>query len=101
MDCLSIRAGCANLLEMAPFYKYLCDASFSDWEFDAALHEQFKVDNEASLRELEVKLEDAKANLGASDVFEILIEKALFLVRILDKVLSMGCMDVSNESIIG
>ena len=71
---------------MAPLYKYICELKESNWKFDEALYAGFKIDNEAHLKEVEAKLEDAKDNLGASEVFEALTEKALYLGKILQKV---------------
>ena len=71
---------------MAPFYKYVCDLKESDWTFDAVIHAGFQAENEARLKAIDTKLEDAKDNLGASEVFEALTEKALYLGSILAKV---------------
>ena len=71
---------------MAPLYKYICELKESNWKFDEVLYAGFKTDNEARLKEIETKLEDAKDNLGASEVFEALTEKALYLGKILQKV---------------
>jgi len=73
-------------VEMAPFYIYLTQQDYTGWTLDPSLYDQWQAEHADKLKALDEKLEDAKQNLGASDVFEILTEKALYLGKILDKV---------------
>jgi protein associated with RNAse G/E len=72
-------------IEMAPFYLYLTQQSYFEWSLDRSIYDQWEAEHAVKLKEFEEKLEDAKQNLGASDVFEILTEKALYLGKILDQ----------------
>ena len=73
-------------LDMASYYKYLCESSLTTWSFDSALYDTLLAKNKAKLADFDARLEDAKENLGFTDVFEVLTEKSLYLARALDKV---------------
>jgi len=50
------------------------------------LREQLSAKNEAKLKEFDEKLKEAEENQGESEISELLRSKAMYLVRIGDKV---------------
>ncbi|KAI8925368.1 26S proteasome subunit RPN7-domain-containing protein [Entophlyctis helioformis] len=57
---------------------------------DAALANALRAENEAELKKLQDKLEDAEQNLGETDISDALIAKAQYLAKIGDKVRCTG-----------
>ncbi len=69
--------------EMAPFYASLCKEL--GWRTDAALDKRLREKNEAKMKELQEKLEDAEKNEGESEIREALQAKAEYLAQIGDR----------------
>jgi hypothetical protein len=70
-------------IDMAPFYKYLCDKY--GWSMDSSLLKDMEARNAKVLGELETKCGETRKTLGDTDVFGVLVEKAIYLCRIGDK----------------
>ena len=71
---------------MAPWYELL--VSELKWKKDDGLLKSLKAANEAELKKLHDKLQDAETNLGETEVCDALLAKAQYLARIGDKVLN-------------
>ena len=69
---------------MAPFYLEICKEF--NWAVDQNLVNKMKAENEAKLKELESKIEDAEKNLGDTEIREANLAKAEYLSSIADKV---------------
>lgn len=78
-----------NLLEeiikdnMTPFYLEVC--ADLKWKVDDSLVAKMKAQNEAKLKELDSKIEDAEKNLGDTEIRETNLAKAEYLSLIGDK----------------
>ncbi len=66
--------------DMAPFYAELCHDL--GWKADAAMEKRLKEKNEAKLKELQEKLEDAEKNEGESEIREALQARSEYLAQI-------------------
>eukprot|EP01102_Stenamoeba_stenopodia_P009552 TRINITY_DN2830_c0_g1_i3.p2 TRINITY_DN2830_c0_g1~~TRINITY_DN2830_c0_g1_i3.p2 ORF type:complete len:123 (-),score=35.69 TRINITY_DN2830_c0_g1_i3:1158-1526(-) len=69
---------------MLPFYQFVCDQL--KWEPNKGLEAKLKEANDAKLKELDDKIEDAIKNLGENEIREAHLAKAEFYARIGDKV---------------
>jgi 26S proteasome regulatory subunit N7 len=76
------------MLEMAPFYSWMCPQL--KWTPDSKLLKGLQDKNTAELKRLDEKIVDAETNLGETDVSNALIEKAQYLARIGDKEKSLS-----------
>ncbi|KAJ3115459.1 26S proteasome non-ATPase regulatory subunit 6 [Phlyctochytrium bullatum] len=70
--------------DMAPFYKLTAEEL--KWTLDSKIYDAAAVANEAELKRLEDKLNDAETNLGETDISDALIAKADYLAKIGEKV---------------
>lgn len=68
---------------MLPFYLFICEQL--KWEPSQALVSKLKESNDAKLKELDDKIEDAIKNLGENEIREAHLAKAEFFARIGDK----------------
>lgn len=80
--------------DMAGLYQACC--SELDWELDQAALDAMNGKNDAELKKLDEKIADAEENLGESEVREALLAKALFYVRIGDKVNSLEQLKITE-----
>ena len=64
---------------MAPFYEDVCQDL--GWTLDTALVQQMKSANEAKMKELDEKVEDAEKNLGDTEVRDFMLAKGELLTR--------------------
>lgn len=71
---------------MAPFYRYLTTELPSFFPLNKNLLDSCVKSNEAELKALADKLEDARQNLGETEITETLLKQAEFYARIGDKV---------------
>eukprot|EP00455_Lapot_gusevi_P035236 TRINITY_DN38_c0_g1_i1.p1 TRINITY_DN38_c0_g1~~TRINITY_DN38_c0_g1_i1.p1 ORF type:complete len:394 (+),score=96.35 TRINITY_DN38_c0_g1_i1:79-1260(+) len=85
--------------KMAPFYKILCKSA--GWAEDEALYEELKTSNEAELKTLDEKIEDAEKNLGETEVRDAYVAKADFFARIGDKDQSLSAYEVAIKKTVG
>ncbi|RKO88458.1 26S proteasome subunit RPN7-domain-containing protein [Blyttiomyces helicus] len=91
----------AKLLEgikadnMAPYYVLVCEELKIPQ--DVALLAAMRAANEAELKRLEEKLEDAQTNLGETDISDALIAKAEYLSKIGDKEKALTAYRVALE----
>lgn len=69
---------------MAPYYESLCKEL--KWQLDSDLLSKMKKANEEELKRLDDVLEDAEKNLGESEIRDVMMAKAEYLIRIGDKV---------------
>lgn len=72
---------------MTPFYLECCKDL--GWTVDKKLEATMKAANEAKLKELDTKIEDAEKNLGETEIRETNLEKAEYLSLIGSKDLSL------------
>jgi len=86
-------------LEAAPLYEYVCKEL--QWTADAKLMDTFKEKNKEKLAALDVAINDAKENLGESEVREALLKKAEFLAQIGDKEATIEAVRQTNEKTVG
>jgi 26S proteasome regulatory subunit N7 len=70
----------ANSKDMSELYKHLC-VKFG-WPLDMGELQRMEGANQRKLEEIENKLKDAKENLGDGEVFQALLEKLLYYIRI-------------------
>lgn len=68
---------------MAPYYEGLCKEL--KWPLDAELLSKMKKANEEELKRLDDVLDDAEKNLGESEIRDVMMAKAEYLIRIGDK----------------
>lgn len=68
---------------MAPLFEVLCQEGAL--ELDSKLYKQMAKANAKELEQLDAAIEDAKENLGETEVFDALYNKAKFFARIGDK----------------
>uniref|UniRef100_A0A669EXT6 26S proteasome non-ATPase regulatory subunit 6 n=2 Tax=Oreochromis TaxID=8139 RepID=A0A669EXT6_ORENI len=68
---------------MAPYYESLCKEL--KWQLDSDLLSKMKKANEEELKRLDDVLEDAEKNLGESEIRDVMMAKAEYLIRIGDK----------------
>lgn len=73
---------------MTPFYVECCKDL--NWPVDQALLAKMKAQNEAKLKELDSKIEDAEKNLGDTEIRESNLAKAEYLSLIGDKEASLS-----------
>ena len=66
--------------ELAPFYLQVCNEL--GWQLDEARYASMEADNKKQLEELEAKINDAKENLGDTEVKAALLAKADYLCKI-------------------
>jgi len=86
-------------LEAAPLYEYVCKEL--QWSVDAKLMDNFKEKNKEKLSALDVAINDAKENLGESEVREALLKKAEYLAQIGDKEATIEAVRQTNEKTVG
>lgn len=70
--------------DMSPLYDEVCEEF--GWLCDEKQVTVMKTNNEAKLKEIDNKIEDAQQNLGETEVRDFMLEKALHFTRIGDKV---------------
>ena len=80
-------------------YEYVCKEL--QWTADAKLMDTFKEKNREKLAALDVAINDAKENLGESEVREALLKKAEFLAQIGDKEATIEAVRQTNEKTVG
>uniref|UniRef100_A0A3P9Q0V1 26S proteasome non-ATPase regulatory subunit 6 n=1 Tax=Poecilia reticulata TaxID=8081 RepID=A0A3P9Q0V1_POERE len=68
---------------MAPYYEGLCKEL--KWPLDSELLSKMKKANEEELKRLDDVLEDAEKNMGESEIRDVMMAKAEYLIRIGDK----------------
>lgn len=68
---------------MAPYYEALCKEL--KWQLDTELLSKMKKANDEELKRLDDVLEDAEKNLGESEIRDVMMAKAEYLIRIGDK----------------
>ncbi|XP_047203461.1 26S proteasome non-ATPase regulatory subunit 6 [Girardinichthys multiradiatus] len=68
---------------MAPYYEGLCKEL--KWPLDSELLSKMKKANGEELKRLDDVLEDAEKNLGESEIRDVMMAKAEYLIRIGDK----------------
>jgi 26S proteasome regulatory subunit N7 len=78
---------CFYIKEMAPYYEHL--VTELKWKKDESLLKSLKAANEAELKKLQDKLQDAETNLGETEICDALLAKAQYLARTGDKVCSL------------
>jgi 26S proteasome regulatory subunit N7 len=80
---------------MAPLYELITE------EFklpvDQKLLAKWKQANEAELKKLDEKREDAEKNFGETEVYDALCQKAEYLAKICDKVIIIIMIRRTNE----
>ena len=64
---------------MAPFYEAVCLEL--NWTVDHELLQQMKAANEAKIKTLDEKVEDAEKNLGDTEVRDFMLEKGELYTR--------------------
>jgi len=80
---------------MVKFYEELC-AQFS-WDVDQGWIQKANQENEAALKALDAKIEDAVQNLGETEVRESHLAKSEFLLQIGDKAAAESAYRVTAE----
>lgn len=73
-----------NFLDMVNKYVQLCD--LFNWQKDDAWIAEATKSNEAKIKELDAKIEDAEKNFGETEVREANLAKAEYLSRVGTKV---------------
>lgn len=71
---------------MAPFYKSTCSSEEGWPVYDDMYYQKLNSAIESQLTLLEGREKDAMENLGESEVFSILVEKAIYFCQVADKV---------------
>eukprot|EP00218_Dolichomastix_sp_CCMP3274_P007920 CAMPEP_0170142468 /NCGR_PEP_ID=MMETSP0033_2-20121228/7647_1 /TAXON_ID=195969 /ORGANISM="Dolichomastix tenuilepis, Strain CCMP3274" /LENGTH=415 /DNA_ID=CAMNT_0010378797 /DNA_START=56 /DNA_END=1304 /DNA_ORIENTATION=+ len=97
-DLADAKAGVLSTIEagaMAPLYEALCTEC--GWMVEDAKLAGMKAANEKELAALEARIEDAKENLGESEVREGLLAKSLFFVKIGDKAKALEAFEVTEK----
>lgn len=95
----------ANLLahvekdSMLPYYKHLCKTF--GWPENGALVQKMEDQNKEELKKIEEKIEDAKKNLGDTEVREGFLARADFLARIGEKELALAAYEETKEKTAG
>lgn len=85
MRCSDDRAGFLCVAsDMAPYYEGLCKEL--KWPLDSELLSKMKKANEEELKRLDDVLEDAEKNMGESEIRDVMMAKAEYLIRIGNKV---------------
>ena len=69
---------------MAPFYEEVCHDL--GWRLDSNLLQEMKDSNEAKIKVIDAKVEDAEKNLGDTEVRDFMLEKGELYTRIGAKV---------------
>ncbi|KAI8850264.1 26S proteasome subunit RPN7-domain-containing protein [Chytridium lagenaria] len=80
---------------MAPFYKQIAEEL--KWNIDETIMNAAIAANEAELKRLEDKLNDAQQNLGETDISDALIAKADYLSKIGEKEKALNAYRVALE----
>jgi len=75
---------------MAPYYQLICEDLGIPVSPD--LLAKYQKANNEKLNELSERIEDAKNNLGETEISDALIAKALYLASIGDKVITFKCI---------
>lgn len=83
-DGISAQGAIFNPLDMAPFYKLICEEN--GFPIDTSLFEALTLKNEEKIKEIELKLVEAKESEGETEVFDLLKSKAEYLAKIGAKV---------------
>ncbi|KAJ3290824.1 26S proteasome non-ATPase regulatory subunit 6 [Borealophlyctis nickersoniae] len=81
--------------EMAPYYSHICEQF--KFPVDEGFLSSLTAANEAELKRLDEKLEDAEKNLGETDISDALIAKAEYLSKIGDKEKAISAYRVAYD----
>jgi 26S proteasome regulatory subunit N7 len=84
---------------MLPFYLRCCEEL--KWPKDAVLVTALEARNKETVAKIDAKIEDAKENLGDSEVLDGLKEKAEHFARIGDKTLALEAYATAAEKTVG
>lgn len=84
---------------MAPLYEIL--AKDLKWTVDAALLNRMKEENQKTLKTMDEAIEDARENLGESELREALLKKAEYLATIGDKSAAIEAVRKTAEKTVG
>jgi len=84
---------------MAPYYSHLC--SKLGWMEDEALMTQMKEANAKALKEFDHKEQDAKENLGETEVRDAKLARAEYLASIGDKKAALDAFEDADEKTVG
>jgi len=90
---------CIKTAHMAPYYEKVC--ATLGWDVDQKLLKELQQRNEDDLKKIEEKLEDAKENLGETEVKDFLVQKAVYYTRIGDREKSFEAYEVAYPKIVG
>lgn len=71
---------------MAPYYELVCKEL--NLPIDQRILKSMQSANEAKIKELDAKIKDAEENLGDTEIRTAMMEKAHYLSKIGDKVMS-------------
>jgi len=85
--------------EAAPLYEYVCKEL--KWSVDAKMLASYKDKNKETLAGMDSAINDAKENLGESEVREALLKKAEYLAQIGDKEAAIEAVRQTNEKTVG
>jgi len=69
--------------DLLPIYEHLC--ALLGWPVDPAKVSAMREKNEAKLKELEAKLEDAQTNAGEQEIRDVLLARAEYLALLGDR----------------
>jgi len=85
--------------KMSPYYQSVCKKM--GWSVDSTLVSQFDTANAATVKELDIKIEDARINLGETEVRDAYLAKAHHLVSIGLKDEALAVFNQTLERTIG
>jgi len=85
--------------KMAPLYEILCKDL--KWTVDESLLSKMKEENQTTLKKMDETIEDARENLGESELREALLRKSEYLATIGDKTGAIEAVRKTAEKTVG
>jgi len=85
--------------KMAPLYEILCKDL--KWTVDESLLSRMKEENQTTLKKMDETIEDARENLGESELREALLRKSEYLATIGDKTGAIEAVRKTAEKTVG